>query len=57
MTIVQSVAIARYIARENGLGGKTSIEIAQADMLVECNADFINKSEYLAPRRRIATKR
>ncbi|XP_078659356.1 hematopoietic prostaglandin D synthase-like [Branchiostoma floridae x Branchiostoma belcheri] len=34
----QSLAIARYVARENGLCGKTSWEEAQADMFV-CGAD------------------
>ena len=43
--IVQSIAMARFVARENGLAGKTNLEGAQADMLVDCMSDFGN-SEY-----------
>merc|ERR1739844_772932 len=41
--IVQSIAMARFVARENGLAGKTNLEGAQADMLVDCMSDFGNK--------------
>ena len=43
--IVQSIAMARFVARENELAGKTNLEGAQADMLVDCMSDFGN-SEY-----------
>merc|ERR1739844_802286 len=37
--IAQSVAIARYLARECKLDGKSSLEKAQADMIVDCVTD------------------
>ena len=37
--LVQSSAIARYVAREYGLDGKTSIQKAQADAVVDCVND------------------
>ena len=43
-TMTQSVAIARYLAREYNLAGKDNVETALADMYVDCIADFINKS-------------
>ena len=43
--IVQSIAMARFVARENGLAGKNNLEGAQADMLVDCMSDLLN-SEY-----------
>jgi hypothetical protein len=36
------MSIARFLAREFGLVGKSSIEAARADMLVDCNVDLIN---------------
>ena len=42
-TIVQSLAIARYIAKKHGLAGKDDMEAAKADMIVDGCADFINK--------------
>ena len=44
--IVQSIAMARFVARENGLAGKNNLEGALADMLVDCMSDLLN-SEYL----------
>merc|ERR1712088_256373 len=41
--IVQSIAMARFIAREYGLSGKNNFEAAQADMLVDCMSDIQNK--------------
>ena len=40
--IVQSIAMARFVARENGLAGKNNLENAQADMLVDCMNDLLN---------------
>merc|ERR1712241_1477122 len=41
--IVQSIAMARFFAREYGLAGKNNLEAAQADMLVDCMTDLQNK--------------
>ncbi len=38
----QSVAIARYVARETGLAGKSSLEQAQADAIVDCIMELVN---------------
>ena len=43
--IIQSIAMARFVAREYGLAGKNNLEAAQADMLVDCIGDLGN-SEY-----------
>ena len=43
--IVQSISMARFVAREYGLAGKNNLEGAQADMLVDCMSD-IGNSEY-----------
>ena len=43
--LVQSIAMARFVAREYGLAGKNNLEAAQADMLVDCMSDMLN-SEY-----------
>merc|ERR1739845_251823 len=40
--LAQSVACARFIAREVGLAGKTSMEQAQADEIVDVIQDLIN---------------
>ena len=40
--IVQSVAMARFVARENGLAGKNNLEGAFADMLVDRMWDLAN---------------
>jgi len=42
-TIVQSLAIARYIAKKHGLAGQGDMEAAKADMIVDGCSDFINK--------------
>ena len=39
--ISQSMPIARFIARENGLAGKDNWEAAKADMVVACLDDMI----------------
>lgn len=39
----QSMAIARYVARENGLAGKNNLDAAVADMYVDCTSDLIMK--------------
>ena len=44
--IVQSIAMARFVAKENGLAGKNNMESAMADMLVDCMSDLGN-SKYL----------
>jgi len=38
--LAQSITIARYLARENGLAGGTNWEQAQADMYVDCAMDL-----------------
>ncbi|XP_078589985.1 hematopoietic prostaglandin D synthase-like isoform X2 [Branchiostoma floridae x Branchiostoma japonicum] len=43
VTICQSMAIARYVAKETGLAGKTILEQAQADMLVDGLDDLRGK--------------
>ena len=48
--IVQSIAMARFVARENGLAGKNNLEAAQADMLVDCMNDLLI-SEYCGPKK------
>jgi len=40
--LAQSAAIARYVAREVGIDGKTNLEKAQADMLVDGVKDAID---------------
>ncbi|XP_043530343.1 hematopoietic prostaglandin D synthase-like isoform X1 [Chiloscyllium plagiosum] len=40
--INQSTAIARYLARETGLAGKTNLEQAQVDAIVDTINDFMN---------------
>jgi len=39
--LCQAHAIARFLAREFGLAGSTSVEQAQADMIVECVDDML----------------
>ena len=38
----QSITIARYLANKFNLAGATPHEKAQADMVVDCVADFFN---------------
>lgn len=40
--IGQSIAIARFLAKRFGLVGENDIEMAQADMIVDCLQDFVN---------------
>ena len=40
-TLAQSVAIARYLARQHGLAGNTEIAAAQADMVIDSLADIM----------------
>lgn len=39
--LAQSIAIARYLARQHGLAGKTEIAAAQADMVIDSLADLM----------------
>ena len=47
--IVQSISMARFVAREYGLAGKNNLEAAQADMLVDCIGDLGNSEYTLRP--------
>ena len=38
--IAQSMSVARFLANEFGLAGKTNLERARADMIVDCVADI-----------------
>jgi len=42
ITLCQSLAIARHLARKYNLAGKTELEQVQADMTVDCIQDSIN---------------
>jgi len=42
ITLCQSLAISRYLARKYNLAGKTELEQAQVDMIVECMQDTIS---------------
>lgn len=44
--ISQSMTIARFLAREFGLAGKTNMEMALADMVVESTLDVL-ESEWM----------
>jgi glutathione S-transferase len=39
--LAQSTTIARYLARQFGIAGKTEWDMALADMYIECIADFV----------------
>ena len=41
--IGQSMTICRYLANEFGLAGKTNLERARSDMIVDCVSDIYNK--------------
>ena len=43
--ICQSIAIARYVAKENGLAGKDNWTQAQADMVVDCLMDLFYRGQ------------
>ena len=46
--ISQSLAIARFLARENGLAGKDNWEAAEADMIADCINDmFTSKRDQI----------
>ena len=40
--IAQSMTIARFLAKEFNMAGKTRLEEAQADMIVDCVTDVLN---------------
>jgi prostaglandin-H2 D-isomerase / glutathione transferase len=42
--ISQSLTIARFLAREFGLAGKTNLEQAQADMIIDAGNDLANST-------------
>jgi len=42
VTLCQSLSIARYLARKHNLAGKTDLESAQVDMIVDCLVDTLN---------------
>ena len=42
VVISQSMAIARFVAKESGLGGKDNITAARADMIVDSITEYIN---------------
>ena len=46
--IFQSMAICRFIAREVGLAGDTSLEMAQVDEVIDALQDAINSNVSLA---------
>ena len=44
--ISQSLAIARFLARENGLAGKDNWEAAEADMIADCINDMFTSRRH-----------
>jgi glutathione S-transferase len=42
-TIIQSISIARFLAREFKLVGKNNIEAAKADAIVDACTDVLNR--------------
>ena len=40
--LAQSMTIARFLAKKYDLVGKTELEAAQADMIVDCTSDVMN---------------
>ena len=40
--VSQSMAIARFVARQCNLAGASPIEQAQVDMIVDCMTDLLN---------------
>jgi len=46
--ICQSIAIARFVAKENGLAGKDNWTQAQADMVVDCLMDLFYREMFPA---------
>ena len=47
MVISQSMACARFVAKEIGVAGRNNLERAQVDEVVDCIQDLINKSAIL----------
>ena len=47
-TITQSLTIARFLAKQYHLAGKSLMEEAQADMIVDCVADVFNSKFYVS---------
>ena len=49
--IAQSVAVARFLARECKLDGHSNVQKAQADMIVDCVSDLLNSKNdnFLVP--------
>jgi glutathione S-transferase len=41
--ITQSFTIARFVAKQHGLGGKDNLAAAQADMVVDCLVDLLQR--------------
>jgi glutathione S-transferase len=44
--ISQSLTIARFLAKEFGLAGKTNLEQAQADMIIDAGNDLANSESH-----------
>ena len=47
VVISQSLTIARFLAKEFGLAGKTNLEQAQADMVIDAGNDLVNGKLHL----------
>eukprot|EP00091_Calanus_sinicus_P025019 TRINITY_DN9304_c0_g1_i1.p1 TRINITY_DN9304_c0_g1~~TRINITY_DN9304_c0_g1_i1.p1 ORF type:complete len:203 (-),score=76.24 TRINITY_DN9304_c0_g1_i1:55-663(-) len=47
VVITQSMACARFVAKEIGVAGRTNMERAQVDEIVDCIQDLINKGATL----------
>ncbi len=45
-SMCQSMSMARFLAKEFNLAGKTNWEQAQADMVVDCCMDLMNRGFY-----------
>jgi glutathione S-transferase len=44
--LCQSLTIARFLAKEFGLAGKTNLEQAQADMIIDAGNDLANSESH-----------
>eukprot|EP00090_Calanus_glacialis_P035993 TRINITY_DN6140_c0_g1_i1.p1 TRINITY_DN6140_c0_g1~~TRINITY_DN6140_c0_g1_i1.p1 ORF type:complete len:203 (-),score=57.98 TRINITY_DN6140_c0_g1_i1:65-673(-) len=47
VVIAQSMACARFVAKEIGVAGRTNLEKAQVDEIIDCIQDLINKGATL----------
>jgi len=47
VVIAQSMACARFVAKEIGVAGRTNLERAQVDEIIDCIQDLINKGATL----------